>query len=228
VGAKTILDKELQSLLKNNSHWNITHQFTANEGIQWKFIPPRSPHFGGLWEAGVKSVKHHLRRVTSEANLSFEEMYTLLTQIEACLNSRPLSPLSSDPNDYQALTPGHSLIGGPVTALPENNLQELQNNRLSRYQHVQQLAQHFWSRWSTEYLPQLQQRTKWKQTTQSILNIGDLVIIKDNNLPPCKWQLGRIAILHPGCDGMNRVATIRTSVGEVKRATVSFCKLPIE
>jgi hypothetical protein len=84
----------------------------TTEGVCWHFVPPDSPHFGGLWEARIKSMKHHLRRVTGNACISFEEMSTILTQIEACLNSRPLCHIPSDPKDSQGLTPGHFLIGG--------------------------------------------------------------------------------------------------------------------
>jgi len=71
----------------------------TTEGVRWHFVPPDSPHFGGLWEAGIKSMKHHMRRVIGNACISFEEMSTILTQIEASLNSRPLSQIPSDPKD---------------------------------------------------------------------------------------------------------------------------------
>ncbi|GFX39978.1 integrase catalytic domain-containing protein [Trichonephila clavipes] len=69
-----------------------------------------APHMGGLWEAGIKSTKYHLKRVVGETKLTYEEFETFLTQIEACLNSRPLTPISNDSNDQSTLTPGHFII----------------------------------------------------------------------------------------------------------------------
>lgn len=88
----------------------------ATAGTQWQFLPPNAPHFGGLWEAGVKSVKYHLRRCIEHQTLTFEEMTTLLCRIEACLNSRPLAPLSDYLDGYLPLTPGHFLIAIDRTA----------------------------------------------------------------------------------------------------------------
>ncbi|XP_029170008.1 uncharacterized protein LOC114939764 [Nylanderia fulva] len=116
----------------------------AKEGIRWHFNPPAAPHFGGLWEAAVKSAKYHLRRVIGETTLTFEELSTLLTQIEACLNSRPLQALSDDPDDVSALTPGHFLIGAPLLAIPEPPQGGEHGDTRSRWQHLQQMREHFW------------------------------------------------------------------------------------
>ncbi|XP_011176359.1 uncharacterized protein LOC105208252 [Solenopsis invicta] len=115
----------------------------ATEQIQWRFNPPSAPHFGRIWKAAVKSLKHHLWRVLGDSTLTFEEMNTLLAQVEACLNSRPLQALSDDPEDLSALTPGHFLVGGPMTAVPEPSLTELPANRLTRWQFLQQMRDHF-------------------------------------------------------------------------------------
>jgi hypothetical protein len=226
VGANNEL-KELYKLIKSDEHQQKIKDSTSQQNINWHFIPPNSPHFGGLWEAGVKSVKYHLRRVVGNANLTFEEMYTTLTMVEACLNSRPLTFLSTDPNDPQPLTPGHFLIGEALTSLPDVDLTSLPMNRLSRWQRCQQIAQHFWGRWSKEYLSQLQQRQKW--TVSSIpIQPGQVVLIREDNLPPLKWVTAVVENIHPGADGRTRVATVKTPSGLFKRAINRLCPLPID
>ncbi|XP_025265819.1 uncharacterized protein LOC112638395 [Camponotus floridanus] len=106
------VDKELRRMFHASSaDGRRISQSCSQEGVSWRFNPPAAPQFGGLWEAAVKSTKYHLRRVIGETTLIFEEMSTLLAQIEACLNSRPLQALTDDPDDLSALTPGHFLIG---------------------------------------------------------------------------------------------------------------------
>ncbi|GFW37086.1 integrase catalytic domain-containing protein [Trichonephila clavipes] len=112
--------------------------------IDWNFILPRSPNFGGLWESGVKSFKTHLKRVAGNSKLTLEEFITLLAEIEAVLNSRPLSPLSSDFDDFETLSPGHFLIDQPVTANVEPQLIKVKENRLTRCQRVNWLSQQIW------------------------------------------------------------------------------------
>lgn len=197
----------------------------AGQHTQWIFIPPHAPHFGGIWEAGVKAVKHHLRRTIGDTTLTFEELSTLLAKIEACLNSRPLHPLSADPSDLSALTPGHFLIGSALTSIPEPSLLNVKRHCLSRWQLLTHLRDHFWHRWSTEYLHHLQERTKWQRPTRS-LQKGDLVLVKNDILPPTKWNMARIIDLHPGSDGLVRVATIRTSTTTLKRPIAKLCLLP--
>ncbi|XP_074033764.1 uncharacterized protein [Leptinotarsa decemlineata] len=204
---------------------NITEHLTT-EGIQWHFITPNAPHFGGIWEAGVKSTKYHLKRVMGNASLNFEEFYTVLCQIEACLNSRPLYPISTDPNDLTPLTPAHFLIGESLTALPEPSLLNLKENRLSRFQRTQQIVQHFWSRWTKEYVSNLQTRVKWKMQHPQLIKIGLMVLVKEDGLPPLKWKMGRILQIHKGIDGVIRSVTIKTTTGELKRPVVKICILP--
>lgn len=227
VGAKREI-RELYDMFRTESSQNAIISQMANNLIHWHFIPAKSPHFGGLWEAGVKSFKQHLKRVSGNAALNFEEMYTLLIQIEAVINSRPLIPLSNDPSDFSCLTPGHFLIGDSLLSITEPSLANVHINRLSRWQRVEQIRHHFWTRWSKEYLSQLQQRSKWKTNTATNLAQGQLVIIREDNLPPLHWLMGRIESVHPGNDGIVRTATVRTASGIFKRATAKLCLLPID
>ncbi|XP_072400919.1 uncharacterized protein [Diabrotica undecimpunctata] len=122
--------KEIIQFLNSNS--NKISNYLSLEGIKWHFIPANSPNFGGIWEAGIKFTKSYLLRVVgNNANLVFEEFYTILVQIEAILNSRLLIPLSSDPEDLQALTPGHFLVGRQLTAIPEPDLLDVPVNPCS-------------------------------------------------------------------------------------------------
>lgn len=198
-----------------------------SEAITWHFNPPSAPHFGGIWESGIKSVKTHLYRVIGSQILTFEELYTLVTQVEALLNSRPLCALSSDPNDLGSLTPGHFLTLEPLTAPPDPDLSHLNLARLSRWQLIQQLQQSFWKTWSNEYLHQLYQRGKWYKSREfQNLDIGTLVLIRSESTPPLAWRLGRIVQLHPGNDGICRVATVKTTQGTLQRPCVKLCPLP--
>lgn len=213
VGAK----RELELLIK---------QASESENICWSFNPPSAPHFGGLWEAGIKSVKSHLMRVIGHQILTYEELYTVLVQIEATLNSRPLCPLSSDPHDLSVLTPGHFLTLEPLTSVPSPDLSYLPVNRLSRWQLLQRLHQDFWRRWHCEYLHTLQQRHKWIKNAQNV-SPGMLVLIKEDNTPPLKWRLGRIEQVHPGKDEVCRVATVKSVQGSLQRPLVKLCPLPL-
>ncbi|XP_043262434.1 uncharacterized protein LOC122403144 [Colletes gigas] len=159
---------------------------------------------------------------------TFEELSTCLIEIEAILNSRPLTPLSSDPNDLTPLTPGHFLIGDSITSTPVCDLTSLKAGRLSSWQQVQQIRQHFWKRWYKEYLNELTVRKKWHHATTRIIKEGMLVMLKDDNAPPLHWPMGRIISIHPGEDGIIRVVTVKTIHGEYKRSIKGIAPLPID
>ncbi|KZC15198.1 hypothetical protein WN55_00443 [Dufourea novaeangliae] len=220
--------QRLQGFLSNNSNQRCISDFALTEGIDWHFIPPHAPHFGGLWESSVKSAKRHLLRVIGETRLTFEELYTVLTQIEGCMNSRPLYPMSTDPSDLTPLTPGHFLTGGPLTDLPSPDVTDVKVNRLSRFQLLQAMYQHFWRRWQQEYLHHLQQRNKWKVDIPDQFGVGTMVVLKEDNLPPLRWKLGRITELHPGADHVTRVVSVQTANGPVKRPVTKICVLPLD
>jgi len=144
------------------------------------------------------------------------------------MNSRPISPLSSDPSDLEPLTPAHFLICGAMSLPSEIDISQENPNGLRRWKYVQFLTQTFWKRWHKEYLPQCQIRGKWTAVKRTLKN-DDVVIIKEDNAPPTKWKLGVIINVHPGKDGIVRVATVRTATGnEMRRPVVKLCRLPVQ
>ncbi|GFV08693.1 integrase catalytic domain-containing protein [Trichonephila clavipes] len=201
--------------------------YFASEASQWKFIPPRSPNFGGLWEAGVKSFKHHFYRTLVNSKITFEEFETIIIKIEGILNSRPLVPLSDNINEYEVLTPGHFIIGRPISAIPEPAILDISDNRLSRWQYTTKCVQTLWKRWKNDYLNHLQQRNKW-QFEKNNVAVGCLVLLKENDLPPCKWAMARILEVIYGTDGKVRVVKLKTATGVLTRSISKICILPIE
>lgn len=129
--------KELISMMKKAS------VDLEKKGIEWHFNPPSAPHFGGIWESTVKSIKHHLKRVIYDHKLTNTETRTILCQIEACLNSRPLTPLNSDHSDLADLTPSHFLSGGLMFLPDEPDISKEEPKGLRRWQLVQNLMQNF-------------------------------------------------------------------------------------
>ncbi|XP_066259137.1 uncharacterized protein [Euwallacea similis] len=170
----------------------------------------------------------NLRRVLGESCLAYEEMHTLLTKIEACLNSRPLMPISNDANDYLPLIPAHFLIGDSLVNLPQPEVGDVTISRLSRYERLLQLQQQFWNRWSRDYLTNLQTRSRWKKPKDKSIAIGSLVLLAEDNLPPLRWSLARVVQLHEGKDKVVRVVTVRLPNGNTSKRTLSkVCPLPI-
>lgn len=171
-------------------------------------------------------MKHHLRRIVGSHTLSIEEFTILLCQIEACLNSRPISAMTNDPNDYAVLTPGHFLIGVPITTVPDESVLDINKSRLSRFQRVRSMYEHFWRAWSRDYLHTFQQRYKWNKSMPNVEE-RSLVLIKNPLLSLCKWELARIVETYPGQDTKLRVVKLRTAKSTFVKSISQICSLPI-
>lgn len=162
--------------------------------IEWSTIPARAPHFGG-WESSVKLMKYHMKRVLGEIRLCFEDFNTLVTEIEAIVNSRPVWSIPTRPDEYEPLTPGHFLISKSLVTLPEPGIGHVPINKLSHYQFLQRIRNDFWQLWSREYIHTLQVRKKWK-TTQPNVRPGQIVLVSEDNESPTCWSLGRVTKIH--------------------------------
>lgn len=216
VGAYNIINEVKDETFQN---------FLCESRITWHFIPPRSPHHGGLWESAVRLTKFHLKRVLQNALLTYENLYSLLVQIESIVNSRPLMPLTEDPDDCDILTPGHFLIGSSLLALPENPDKTKHQNMLSYYKQLRTLFEQFWKSWSLNYLHHLQERSKW-QTPSDQYQVGRCVLLHDDTVP-LVWKLGRIVEAYPGSDGHIRVVSVKVKDTLFKRSISKISVLPI-
>ena len=176
-------DKQLREMFTEASvqYQQITYSL-SHESTTWTFNPTSAPHFGGQTPF---LAKRHLRRVIGEQILTFVEYSTLLCRIEACLNSRPLIPLSDDASELCPLTSAHFLIQRCSFLVPEPEASTSKVSLSKRWELVTQLSQHFWRRWSSEYLSILQLRLKWQVPTRP-LQKGDMVLIKSEITPPGK------------------------------------------
>lgn len=210
-------DRVIQESLTESFFKDITDM-----KITWHRNAPSWPQAGGLWERAVRSLKYHLKRVLNNQKLTFEEYSTLLAQIESCLNSRPLCPLTEDIEDLDFLTPSHFLISRPGLSIIETA-----EDARTRWYHINQIFRDLWRRWKSEYLTQLSVRNKWLERRKNIEK-GNLVVIHEDNLPANKWLMGRVTEVHPGSDGLVRVVTLKTKNGYLTRPVVKLSVLPLK
>jgi len=216
-------EKELKILWQQSDINELSNCFAKNS-IKWTFIPPMAPHFGGIHESMIKSAKRAIKAILSDADVTDEELLSAFIGAEGLINSRPLTYQSTDPNDNVPLTPNHLLMGqiGGIFA-PESN-EETCCNPLKRWRRVQELIRHFWSRWLKEWVPALNQYSKWTVEHKN-LKPGDVVLVLSPDTPRAHWPLGRILRVHPGRDGRVRVATVQTNNAVIKRPIVRLCPL---
>lgn len=156
--------------------------------------------------------------------MTFEEISAMLAQIEACLNSRTLNVLSDNPNDPLPLTPGHFLIGESVLNINDVDYSDKNVTSLDRWRMIQKMLNLFWNRWSKEFLSNLNQRNKWCSKKPE-LDVGDVVIVKDYNIPPAKWLLDKVIEKHAVLDNLTRVVTLKCKKGLLKRPISKLCLL---
>ena len=217
--------RELRDCIEN---WNQDQIKDAllQKNIEWRFNPPAAPHFGGLWERLVGSVKRTMSAILAKRQLVLtdEVLHTVLVEAEALLNSRPLTPVSDDIADLDALTPNHFLLGRASVCLPPDVFYEQDISSRRRWRHAQILTEHFWKRWLREYLPTLNERKRWWDCMGRIA-LGDLVLVVDPNQPRGNWLLGRVVKVFPGDDGKIRVVELRTKFGSLRRHVVKLAKL---
>ena len=201
-------EKCLQSNLKDAKLQDLLH----NENINWKFNLSRSPWWGGFFERMVGLVKEALRKSLGHANLAFNELQELLLDIEFCLNNRPLI-YQTEELDSEALTPNHLVHGRRIAPLRDEEVysDEDQMPAKKRLRYLQRCRERYWNRWTKEYLTSIREHHKIHQGGINKLTEGDIVLVKDENLPRNRWKLGLILTIVRGKDGVDTGATLKTT-----------------
>lgn len=215
-------EKELTNSLQN---WNVNHieNQLLKRGIEFHFNPPAASHMGGVWERMIRTVRKVLTPLLKQQPLDDEALTTMMCQVESIVNSRPITTLSEDPKDLNPLTPNHLLLLNVDQSLPFEKTTVRDQFHRKRWKQVQYLADCFWVRWTREYLPTLQVRSKWN-TLEYNFKVGDIVIVVMETSRD-HWPLGRILEVYPGSDGCVRKVKILTQGSTLIRSVTKLCLL---
>jgi len=217
-------EKEMREGLERINKSEKVRNFMADRGIEWRFSPPTGSHFGGAWEKLVASTKNALKATLGNRCVDEEVFRTVIKNVQALINSRPLTHLSVDPNDPEPLTPNHFIHGRAFPHIPLDLVKEEDINSRTRHLAAQAYLDFFWERWLDEYAPYLTKRGKWTEERRSV-RVGDIVLIVDSRNLRGQWPLGRVIEVMPGKDGRVRVVKVKTNSGEYVRPVAKLCVL---
>ena len=217
VGAERELKQALAAMNQDKINGVLTQA-----GIQWSFNPPAASHHGGVWERMIRLVRKVLSSVLRQQRLDDDGLHTVLCEVEAILNDRPITKLADDPTDLEPLTPNHLLLLKGKPALPPGVFDEKDQYVRKRWRQVQYLSDLFWKRWVREYLPLLQERQKWNQKRRS-LAVGDIVVIMDPSAPRGSWPLGKVLEVFPDEHGLVRSVKLQTKCSTIVRPVTKLC-----
>ena len=216
------MSKELSQAIKEIEDDRMRDLAIKNK-FEWKFNLPTASHMGGTWERLIRSVKTALSTVLKDQAPREEVLITMLVEIEHVINSRPLTHVSVDPRDQEALMPNHFLIGASSEEVRFGGRDIETECSRKQWRVTQYFVEMFWRRWLHEYLPTLIPRKKW-QNYDKPLQIGDLVLILDENIEMNQWRKGVVTRAFPRNDGQVRVVKIKTANGTIKRPSRKLVK----
>lgn len=193
-------------------NWNKIQKSTEVHRIQWIFNPPASPWWGGFWERIVRTLKEYLRKILGQSKLNKVELDTTLAFVESLIDSRPLTYMSENPNDLMPLTPTAFIRDIQSSEFPEISALNAPKLR-GKYKELLSMKEELRTRFRSEYLGLLVQRAK--PTQGYTFDIGEVVLIVEENRKRLEWPMARIVELIPGKE--TRVARVQTKNGELIR-----------
>ena len=223
--------EELQSLLSSTE----LAENLSRKGVEWRFIPKRAPWFGGFWERLVGVTKSVLKKILGCSHATLESLQTIIVEVEAVLNNRPLTHVSADVNDIDLITPSHLLYSRSIISLPYQRVEddELDDQTYGEEGHIRkrskaqaQLFKNLWTRWQREYLTSLREFYHTTGNNSEIIKVGDVVLIHDDT-PRIHWRFGVVERVNKGSDGHARSANIRTSTGQTNRPIARLYPLEV-
>ena len=169
---------ELKAAFKELNHSEMQRNLAQN-GKQWTFNPPAAPHFGGAWESLVKTSKRAIFNVLGKESLKEQNLSTIICTAEQLLKNQTLTPISSDVEDLDTITPNHFLVGEANVSWPISLFSENNASYRKMFRHISEQLKALWKRWMSEYLPSLQRRAKWRTESGAEIKVGDLVWMVD-------------------------------------------------
>ncbi|XP_055603799.1 uncharacterized protein LOC129752034 [Uranotaenia lowii] len=217
--------KELLLALKELNQDMIIQEISSPD-TTWTFIPPASPHMGGSWERMIQTVKRNLNQISPRHQPTDEVLRNLLNEVENVVNSRPLTHLEMEDPESPVLTPNHFLLGSSNGLKPATLFDDSSKALNNTWRTCQVEANIFWKRWVRDYLPEITRRSKWLTPVKSI-EIDDIVVVVDPNLPRNCWPLGRVISVIQGKDKQVRAAIIQTATGIYERPAVKLAVLDV-
>ena len=209
--------KSASTIIKDTLKTTGARRYFADLHIEWRFNLERASWWGGIFERMVKSAKRCLKKAVGKNCLTYDELLTLVIEVEAVLNSRPLSYVSSEDVE-EPLTPSHLLVGYRIMTLPDPSIPDDPDFSSSaksltcRMNHLTKLLQKFWRRWMKEYLLELREfhRVRLEKGIDHTPMKGEVVTVYDEGHPRGMWRLGRIEDLIVGADEKIRGVYVRT------------------
>ena len=223
--------EELKSLLSSEE----LAESLSRRGVDWRFIPKRAPWFGGFWERLVGLTKSVLKKILGRSHVTLDSLQTIVVEVEAVLNNRPLTHVSVDVNDLDPITPSHLLYGRPIISLPYQRVEddEIDDPTYGDDADIRKrtkaqalLFKHFLTRWQKEYLTSLREFHRSTGNNTQMIGVGDVVLIHDD-APWIQWRLGVVEYLNKGNDGFARSANVRTSTGQTNRPITKLYPLEV-
>lgn len=203
--------------------------YFGSHRIVWKFITEQAPWWGGFWERLIRSVKSTLKKTLGNNFFNYEELSTTLYQVEAMINSRPITFVYAEASEPTPLTPSHFLIGQRLTMLPPDLSSTASKETPSsrellqrRWKHREHVLNNLWKRWRREYLQELRSAHINETRHSESVKLGDIVLIKELNSPRQLWKMGQVTELFPGSDGKVRSCKVRTSSGNTLRRPIQM------